>query len=845
MDHVTLKTAVLILFLLISPFKSNGEVLTQDTVWSSIVTLEEDVLVPKGISLIVKPGTEVNIISSDRTRTDPEYLSSLPEITVRGRLEVDGNDDAPVLFHIKGDAPSDRWGGIIVDGGTVNIRSATIEDAETGIFALKGLVNLKGSVIQKNRYGLVAQGEATKVSVEDTRITENDYGVFEIGNSKIAYSNASIQNNEKKDIFWYSDLEKSTEGIKNRRELSAYRRSDNSCRNSAAVLTPAFEEEKVETTKKYKDEVLLGDTVWRGRIEIDGLVRVPENARLIIVPGTVVEFRKKDTNNDNIGENGLLMQGVLIAKGTRERPIIFRSAEKHPGMGDWDAINILNSDGARNLVEFCRIEDAYRGLHFHFSNVLINGSVLKNNYRAIQFQESSVELRGNYIFNNKSGIKARDSKIDFAGNYVFDNINGINFFRTTLSARNNSILNNQNEGIKIREGTNIVVENLIDCNRFGLMVNDSYFGRFNNNVISNNFQTGVSLRESDNVELNGNFIQGNGFNGINILASGAAIKDNHISENGEKGIGIQSFNGIITGNTIVGNRLYALENESSADIQAPMNWWGGSGPGEVIFDRDDDPGRGQVIFSPAHAEPVHYEWPLETVLRDTSWQGAIAVRKPLRVINGAVLTIAPDTKVLFSGGAGMSITESKIIAVGNEEKRILFTSLTKDPQHLWGEILLEHASGSVFSYSDFEYASWALHSHFTDLKVMNSVFKNNDGGMRFRSGPVEISRSLFTENRIGMRAFMATALIKENEFKSNDTAIFVREKGDGLTIRNNNFSSNIDYSIRVGDFNLEDVDARDNWWGTDNPEETIFDGRREPGVGNVIFEPFFEEKLRQ
>jgi parallel beta-helix repeat protein len=381
------------------------------------------------------------------------------------------------------------------------------------------------------------------------------------------------------------------------------------------------------------------------------------------------------------------------------------------------------------------------------------------------------------------------------------------------------------------------------------MVNDSFFGRFNNNVISNNFQTGVSLKDSDNVELNGNFIQGNGFDGINILASGAVIRNNHISENGEKGIGIQSFNGTITGNTIAKNGLYAVENESSADIPAPKNWWGVRGADEMIFDRSDDPARGRVMFSPVLMKPSIYAWPLETIRRDTGWYGAIAVPQPLHVINGAVLTIAPDTKVLFSEGAGMTVTESRIIAVGTEKERILFSSLDKDPLHLldeiWDEILLEHAAGSMFFNADFEYATWALHSHFTDLKIKNSVFRNNDGGMRFRSGPVEISGSLFSGNRIGLRAFMATALIKENEFESNDTAIFVREKGAGLTIRNNNFYSNTDYSIRVGDFNLEDVDARENWWGTENPVETIFDGRREPGVGKVVFEPFFKEKLKR
>jgi hypothetical protein len=116
--------------------------------------------------------------------------------------------------------------------------------------------------------------------------------------------------------------------------------------------------------------------------------------------------------------------------------------------------------------------------------------------------------------------------------------------------------------------------------------------------------------------------------------------------------------------------------------------------------------------------------------------------------------------------------------------------------------------------------------------------------MRFRSGPITISESLFTENRVGLMAFPANAVIKESEFINNETGIFVLEKGRGLTIRDNNIYANTDYNIRVGDFNVEDVNARSNWWGTENPAATIFDGRKEQGVGKVLFEPFLLEKLK-
>jgi hypothetical protein len=219
------------------------------------------------------------------------------------------------------------------------------------------------------------------------------------------------------------------------------------------------------------------------------------------------------------------------------------------------------------------------------------------------------------------------------------------------------------------------------------------------------------------------------------------------------------------------------------------------------------------------------------------------LQNSVEVVKGATLTIAPDTRIFFSGNTGIKASGGIILALGKVDKRITFTSLMKGKEDLWDEILLEHANGSVFSYCDFEYATWAIHSHFTDLKVTNSRFVKNQGGIRFRSGPLEITKSLFEGNRFGMRSFRGNALIKENIILKNETGIFVREKGDGLTIRRNNMYSNTRYNIRVGDFNLEDIDARENWWGSDNPAETIFDGRREPGVGKVIFEPYLKERL--
>jgi nitrous oxidase accessory protein NosD len=191
----------------------------------------------------------------------------------------------------------------------------------------------------------------------------------------------------------------------------------------------------------------------------------------------------------------------------------------------------------------------------------------------------------------------------------------------------------------------------------------------------------------------------------------------------------------------------------------------------------------------------------------------------------------------------MRISSARLIASGEKDRRITFTSFEKSGGSLWDEILLEHADGSVISYCDIQYATWGIHSHFTALKVSNTRFIRNQGGMRFRSGPVEITGSLFKENGVGIRAFMATALIEKNDISGNETGIFVREGGGGLTIRKNNIYLNTNYNIRAGDFNTEDINAKENWWQTADPAGTIYDARKEPGIGTVAFEPVLIERV--
>jgi hypothetical protein len=805
----------LLLFVL-SQGVSYAVTLTKDTIWDGEIKVTEDILVPKGITLTIKQGTRVRVASAESTKTDPEYLSPLTEITIRGLFKVEGTEESPVVFSGEEDKAG-SWAGVIIDQGRAAMRFVRIRNAETAIHVLNGSLTMHKGVLRDSRYGLVVQGGQADASLTETQVASNDYGLLVLQGASVTTKSSSIKGNRKKDSFT-AQVKEYDPGIN--LDVSKF----------------------VPVGRRYKDEVLRGDVVWQGRIEIGGIIRVPQGSRLIVMPGTIVEFLKRDTDGDGIGENGILIQGRLVAKGTREQPIVFRSAESDKRMGDWDSINIMDSAGAQNLIEYCRIENAYRGLHFHFSNVAVHNSYITNNYRGIQFQESLVDMKGNYLYGNKSGVQGRDSDLMFSNNTLHKNYVGANFFRTTLAANGNSIVGNLKEGWRIREGVSTLQENLIDGNRSGLMLNDMFYGSYSNNSFTNNMETGFALKNADNIEVSGNAITGNGINGLNIQDSRALIKGNQITDNAERGIGVQSFNGLITENNLAHNGLYALDLDGTNDVAAPSNWWGGGDPLKVILDKRIEPLRGKVLYEKPSVNPLPFVWPLKHISTDAYWRGVIKVNNNTTLARGAELWIAPKTTVEFSHGIGLLI-KGRMIAIGKPDEKIVFTSQEKKAASDWDEIQLEYATGSVISYCIFEYANWGLHSHFTDLSLSHSYFTNNFGGLRFRSGPVEIKKSIFTNNSIGIRAYLGNAVIKENIITRNETGIFVREKGGGLTIVGNNIFNNSNYNIRVGDFNNEDVSARGNWWGSAEPQTTIFDGRTEPGIGNVLFEPFLDEPI--
>lgn len=805
---------LMLLILLTGSTAARASFLAADTVWEGTIELTEDLLIPAGVTLSIRAGTVITVIGSDSTKTDPEFLSPLTEITVRGRLVAEGRDDRRIRFTSRS-SNRDDWAGIIVDGGELNAKYLSIANAEQAILVLEGRTELQHVRLNGNQTGLTAVGTASSLKLAAVEISSNDYGFVRLNHPAVT--------------------------------SEALRIHDNSRANDRTVTTmplPKRDQELIRSPEKAREvaeTALLGDTVWSGRIRITGQVRVPEGSRLIIAPGTLIEFSRSDSNHDGIGESGLLIQGKLIAKGTGSDPITFRSAESKPRAGDWDAVNIMNSDSTINLIEHCRFEHAYRGLHFHFSQVRVSHSVFRNNYRGLQFQESTLEIRNSRFSGNKSGVQGRDSRISFSGTTVENNQTGINLLRNTLNFTDNLLKGNVREGGRIREGTATVENNQFIGNRNGLLIADLFRGGIRKNLLSGNCDSGLSLKNVDNLEISGNNLAANGINGLNLQEARGIIRQNLIVGNTQRGIGILSFSGIIRENSITRNGLFGIENEGSGQVDARGNWWGKSGPGPAILDQATDPRRGAVSSGEPLATPPLFTWPTESIPVDTLWGGEILIQGNPAVLPGVLLQIEPGCIVRFASGAGLTV-KGKLLSMGKPDSRIRLTAQGEGKPESWGELLLENAQDSRISYTDIDSATWGIHSHFTNLQLDNVRLERNYGGIRFRSGPMQIRNADITRNHIGIRSYIGTGDIQDSTITDNDIGIFIRERGGSLAIHENDLSGNREYAIRVGDFNTEEIDARRNWWGPGRVEEKIFDADDEPGIGNVLWQPSLQGK---
>ena len=153
----------------------------------------------------------------------------------------------------------------------------------------------------------------------------------------------------------------------------------------AIILIVSLCISSVQAQTKIIEGMRINKSVhWSGTIIIRGDVVITRNGRLVIDSGTNIYFEP----NTDVSKSGkdktkseLVVEGVIIAKGSINNKILFGSKSDKPRMGDWYGITISNPKQI-STFEYCTIEYAYNGIYIKKSNPQILNSHLRYNYNA-------------------------------------------------------------------------------------------------------------------------------------------------------------------------------------------------------------------------------------------------------------------------------------------------------------------------------------------------------------------------------------------------------------------------------------------------------------------------------
>lgn len=229
------------------------------------------------------------------------------------------------------------------------------------------------------------------------------------------------------------------------------------------------------------------DTVWTptdSPFVIANDVTVYPNATLTIEPGVEVRFG---------GAFSLVINGTLLASGTKDKMITFTSNREQPEAGDWEAIEFRGTGPSK--LSYCFVEYGTDGVTIEDGRVDVVNSEIANNSR------SGIHLSG-------------DNQATIRYNTIRSNAIGILLTGTSTSGANiryNTILSNTDSGIKLAadDYTNIVIlYNVLSANTNGFHISGQADTYITNNSISFN-TVGVFYAQAEGHEIHFNDIYEN------------------------------------------------------------------------------------------------------------------------------------------------------------------------------------------------------------------------------------------------------------------------------------------------------------------------------------------------
>ena len=152
----------------------SSQVIKSDMVWSGQVTVKGVVVVGRGATLTIKPGTTVLF---EKVDSNNDSIGD-SEIRVLGRLLARGTDDKPILFQSGALNPHRKdWSYILffTSGQVSVVEHCVIKHGFSGLQAHFSTVNIANVTFQDNHEGL-RFGRA-KLTIKNNRFVDNDIGI--------------------------------------------------------------------------------------------------------------------------------------------------------------------------------------------------------------------------------------------------------------------------------------------------------------------------------------------------------------------------------------------------------------------------------------------------------------------------------------------------------------------------------------------------------------------------------------------------------------------------------------------------------------------------------------------
>jgi len=238
-----------------------------------------------------------------------------------------------------------------------------------------------------------------------------------------------------------------------------------------------------------------------------------------------------------------------------------------------------------------------------------------------------------------------------------------------------------------------------------------------------------------------------------------------------------------------------------------------------------------------------------TTYKDIAWEGNVHITKPITMTKKTTLTIYPGTNLYVEcappEGSDVAVPSylqlfGRVIAIGKDDSPIRIIQASANCRDDSSLISVVNNYEAIFLNTHFVGGDVVFNANSSNLRLEHCSFSKGNKGVVITGGRLELVDNIFRENRVGLNiSDLDSPKIERNQFVNNFVGLLISNDVTNVVLRSNYFK-NDNTDLELGAHQLEQVDARKNWWG--NTAKThlstlVIDGMDREGTGKVLLEP--------